>query len=68
MTNVLKISTTSLRDKELGPRMNKEFFQVNKKKKKEQSDRNWTKDMNRQFTEKEIQMVSNHILKDLSFH
>ena len=65
---MLKILTTSLRDKGLGPRMNKEFLQVNKKKKeREQSNRNWTKDMNRQFTEKEIQTVSNHILKDLSF-
>ena len=31
---MLKIPTTSLRDKELGPRMNEEFLQVNKKKKK----------------------------------
>ena len=66
---MLKIPTTSLRDKELGPRKNEEFLQVNKKKKKkEQSNRNWTKDMNRQFTEKEVQTVSNHILKDPSFH
>ena len=40
--------------------MNREFLRVDKKK-NEQSNRKRAKDMNRQFTEEEVQMGSSHI-------
>lgn len=68
MTSMLKILATYLRDKGLGSRWKDSYKSIRKKNPAIFVHRKWTKDVDRQSTEKEIKMVTNPILKDASFY